>query len=249
MSAQVYVYMAISFVALIALTRWINRHVQGIGYLLTGDGQIALMLYFLLILPGVILHELSHALAAVVLFVPVRRISVGVRRKGRSNQVALGSVEIARTDPLRASLIGAAPLVAGCAAILVISSSVLRLTALPPFGEPGFWSGLGTIYGTPDFWLWIYLVLAIGNAMVPSAADRSAWGTALVFIAFVGGAFYFSGLLAAVGAPLGRWAQTAASQLTYAFAFTAAVNVIFVVLLFLIEQLLGLLGLGRVQYQ
>ena len=77
------------FLALLFLMRWITKHVQGIGYLLTGDGQIALVLYFLLILPGVALHELSHALTAWILRVRVRRLSIGLQRKGRGQQIAL----------------------------------------------------------------------------------------------------------------------------------------------------------------
>ena len=91
----------ILFCCLIVLTNWITKHVQGVGYLITGDGQIALVLYFVLMLPGVLIHELSHALAAWLLGVKVRHLSIGIRRKRRGGQVALGSVEVAGTDPLR----------------------------------------------------------------------------------------------------------------------------------------------------
>ena len=242
--------MLVGFVGLLALTRWITKHVQGIGYLLTGDGQIALVLYFLLILPGVILHELSHALTAFILRVRVRRFNIGIRRKGRGGQqLALGSVEIpASTDPFRASLIGVAPLVAGCAAILWISSRILHLEMLPAFAGPGYWSALLAIYETPDFWLWAYLVLAIGNSMLPSAADRNAWKTTLVFAAFVGAALYFSGLLSKISVTLSSWARASAAQLAYAFTVTVVVDLIFGVALVTVEQLLALIGLGRVQY-
>ena len=240
--------MLLGFVGLLVLTRWITKHVQGIGYLLTGDGQIALVLYFLLILPGVVLHELSHALTALILGVRVRRFSIGIRRKGKSQQFALGSVEIASTDPFRASLVGVAPLVTGCATILWISSSILRLEMLPAFAGPGFWNTLLSIYETPDFWLWAYLVLAIGNSMLPSAADRGSWKTTLIFAAFVGTALYFSGLLTKISATLSSWARASAAQLAYAFMVTVVVDLVFGVALVTVEQLLALIGLGRVQY-
>jgi len=240
--------MVLSFCGLLVLTRWIAKHVRGIGYLLTEDGNFALTLYFLLMLPGVLLHELSHATAAWLLRVRVRRLSIGIRRKGRSRQVSLGSVDIAHTDPIRASLIGLAPLVAGCAAILWISNQVLGVKSLPRFGEPGFWQALRTVYRVTDFWLWIYLVMAIGNVMLPSAADTQAWGTALIFIVFAAAVLYFSGLLGSISVSLAEWARNGASQLTYAFAVTVAVDLVFAVLVFAIEQTLGLLGFGRVQY-
>ena len=241
--------MLICFCGLLVLTRWITKHVQGIGYLLTQDGQIALILYFMIILPGVLLHEFSHAIAAWLLRVRVRKLSIGLQRKGNSRSVALGSVEIARTDPIRASLIGLAPLVSGCALIMLISDRVLSLEMLPPLGGPGFWQSLRIVYSVPDVWLWIYLVLATGNAMFPSAADRQAWGPALIFIAFLGAVLYFSGLLDTYSVILARWGRNSASQLTYAFTVTAAVDLIFATVLFLVEQVLALLGFGRVQYR
>lgn len=202
----------------------------------------------MLILPGVLLHELSHALAAWVLRVRVRHLSIGIRRKGAGNKVALGSVDIARTDPIRGSLIGMAPLIAGCAAILLISSWGLGLNGLGFGGQP-FWEELRRAYQVPDFWLWVYLVLAIGNAMLPSAADRQSWGVALLFAAFAGIILYFTGLLDAISLPVARWARTTATRLTYAFGVAVAVDLAFAILLFVAEQGLGLLGFGRVRYR
>jgi hypothetical protein len=230
------------------LTHWITKHIQGVGYMLTGDGQIALLLYFVLILPGVLLHEISHAVVAWVLRVRVRHLSIGIRRKKAGNKVALGSVDIARTDPIRGSLIGLAPLIAGCAAILLISNWGLRMDGFELEGQ-AFWKELRRVYQVPDFWLWVYLVLAIGNAMLPSAADRQSWGVALLFAAFAGIVLYFTGLLDTLSQPIARWARSTASQLTYAFGITIAVDLAFGVLLFTVEQGLTLLGFGRVQYQ
>lgn len=247
-SRFIYVYMLLAFLGLFVLTRWITRHVQGIGLLLSGDGQIALLLYFLLILPGVILHELSHAIVALVLGVPVRRFSLGLGRRRRGANVALGSVEIASADPIRSSLIGLAPLVSGCIAIVLIGGQILGLSAWPRFGSPEFWSNLRAIYHVPDFGLWLYLVLAISNAMLPSASDRRAWGRALTFILFVALLLYLSGLMDTFSITLSRWAANGVGYLAYAFATAAAIDLVFVVLIFVFEQGLGLLGFGRIQY-
>ena len=216
--------------------------------MLTDDGQLALIIYFVLILPGVLLHEISHAVAAWLLRVRVRHLSIGIRRKGTGNKVALGSVDIARTDPIRGSLIGMAPLIAGCAAILLISNWGLKLNGLS-LGGQAFWDELRRAYEAPDFWLWVYLVLAIGNAMLPSAADRQSWSVALLFGAFATVILYFTGLLDTFSQPVARWAQSTASQLTYAFGVAVAVDLAFAILLFTAEQGLGLLGFGRVRYR
>ncbi len=239
----------ILFCCLIVLTNWITKHVQGVGYLITGDGQIALVLYFVLMLPGVLIHELSHALAAWLLGVKVRHLSIGIRRKRRGGQVALGSVQVSGTDPLRASLIGLAPLISGCAAILIINSQVFGLNTQAGFGLSRFWQELQSAYYVPDFWLWVYLVFAISNAMLPSAADRRAWGIALLFLAFVGALVYFAGLFDQISYTLGRWARNAADQLTYTFAITVIVDLFVVAALFVIEQALALFGFGRLEYR
>jgi hypothetical protein len=231
------------------LTNWITKHVQGVGYLITGDGQIALVLYFVLMLPGVLIHELSHALAAWLLGVKVRHLSIGIRRKRRGGQVSLGSVEVAGADPLRGSLIGLAPLISGCAAILIINSQVFGLNTQAGFSLSLFWQKLQSAYYVPDFWLWVYLVFAISNAMLPSAADRRTWGIALLFLAFVGALVYFSGLFDQISYTLGLWARNAADQLTYAFAITVIVDFCVMGALFVLEQALALFGFGRLEYR
>ena len=238
-----------SFCALLVLTQWVTKHIQGIGLLVTGDGRIALILYFVLIFPGVFVHECSHALAAWILRVRVRHLAFGIRRKAQGDRVALGSVDIGATDPIRASLIGLAPLIAGTASILLISNLALGLRPLADVGPQGFWQALQKIHQAPDFALWTYLVFAVGNAMFPSAADRRSWTGALIFAAFVGALAYFSGLLRAVATPLGPWLRLGANQLTYAFVVTLAVDLVIAIAVFVAEQTLGLLGFGRLEYR
>jgi hypothetical protein len=244
----------ILFCALILLTQWITKHIQGIGLLLTRDGEAALIVYFCLILPGVVIHELSHALVAWVLGVKVRRLSIGITRKRRGGSVALGSVEMAHADPFRSSLIGLAPLIAGTVVILLIGSQVFGLRPFVVNDPNKLWSELQSIYRTPDFWLWVYLVFAISNAMLPSTADRHAWGTALLFIGVLVVFAYLTGLVQSLTSgsfvlTTSSWGRHAADQLTWAFGITVAVDVIIAAILFVTEQTLGLLGFGRLQYR
>jgi hypothetical protein len=244
----------ILFVALILLTGWITKHIQGVGLLLTQDGEIALIVYFCLILPGVVLHELSHALVASLLGVKVRKFNIGVRRKGRGGSVSLGSVEIAQADPFRSSLIGLAPLVVGTIVVLLIGNQVFGLRPFVVNDANRVWIELQAIYQTPDFWIWVYLVFAVSNAMLPSTADRHAWGTALIFIGILVAFVYLTGLAPALvsgslALTVGSWARTTTDQLIWAFGITVAVDVVIAALLFITEQTLGLLGFGRLQYQ
>jgi hypothetical protein len=152
-------------------------------------------------------------------------------------------------------LIGLAPFVAGCIVIVIVGGQVFNLQLPTPFTLPRFWQELRTVYNVPDFWLWAYLVFAISNAMLPSAADRRAWGTTLVFVGIIGAVAYLTGMFS--GAPslrnasiaIGRWLWNAVDQLTYAFAIAVTVDLVVAAALFVTEQALALLGFGRLKYR
>jgi hypothetical protein len=244
----------ILFVALILLTGWITKHIQGIGLLLTQDGEIALIVYFCLILPGVVIHELSHALVASLLGVKVRKFNIGIQRKRRGGSVSLGSVEIAHADPFRSSLIGLAPLIVGTVVVLIIGNQVFGLRPFVVNDADRLWLELQSIYQTPDFWVWVYLVFAISNAMLPSTADRHAWRTALIFIGILVAFVYLTGLAQFVttgsfALTVSGWVRKTVDQLTWAFGITVAVDTIIAAALFITEQVLSLFGFGRLQYR
>jgi hypothetical protein len=183
--------LAWALVALVLLRlteRWIHRHLQQFGFQLTGNQTVALVSYAILLFPGVVLHELSHWLFARLLGIRTGRISL-LPARGRDGQLQLGSVEYqaAGLDPVRESLVGGAPLIAGCAALFLIAN---HLYGIPVFTQ-AFASGelqsildlLAHGLQKPDFWLWFYLIFTIANAMMPSAADRRAWPAFLAILA------------------------------------------------------------------
>ena len=61
------VWLVVTLVPLFFMKRWINRHIQGLSMLLIGDNEAAMFLYFVLLLPGILIHELSHWLVAMLL--------------------------------------------------------------------------------------------------------------------------------------------------------------------------------------
>src|SRR5215467_3685825 len=114
----------ILFVIVFALTlflqRWLHQHIQGLTFAVTGDPGCAMRFLFILLLPGIILHEGSHWVVANLIGVRTGKVSFGVAR-ARGKQFSLGSVTVERTDSLRESLIGLAPFVVGLGAILLIA--------------------------------------------------------------------------------------------------------------------------------
>jgi len=83
---------------------------------------ITINLLSFLFLPGIILHELSHFLIASILFVPTGEIEFFPEVHG--NQVKMGSVAIALTDPFRRFLIGVAPVIIGIGIMFAASSYI-----------------------------------------------------------------------------------------------------------------------------
>ena len=78
---------------MMVLSRWINRQVQVIGLRLSGDINVAVMIYYLLMFPGIVLHELSHYLMARLLRMQVGSFALGPKK--RRNAIELGSVTVA----------------------------------------------------------------------------------------------------------------------------------------------------------
>lgn len=114
-----------------------------------------------LFLPGIIIHELSHMLISVILFVPVGDMEFTPKRD--STGVKLGSIEIARTDPIRRSIIGFAPVFVGF--LIIIGIVYLFSSNILFFKDKNFYVFLGSILGIA------YLLFAISNTMFSSRKD------------------------------------------------------------------------------
>ena len=117
-----FIWVALTLPILLFLQRWIHRHLHGVAFLLTGNKNWAVVLYAIILFPGVLLHEFSHWLTATLLGVRTGSFSVLPRTKS-DGSVQLGYVEYYKTSsvgPIRESLIGSAPLVTGTAVILLI---------------------------------------------------------------------------------------------------------------------------------
>lgn len=145
-------------------------HLQGLVLLVTRSAHTASVAYDLLVLPGVIVHEAAHIVAALLLRVRVLRADLFRFRRARDARQ--GEVVVERADPVRMSLIGAAPLLAGIGLLLLL----LRLMEVEPSGSfAAALAVLRQLSRAPVSLIGLYLVWAIANTMFPSAADRAAW--------------------------------------------------------------------------
>ncbi|RME38984.1 MAG: hypothetical protein D6793_01835 [Thermoflexia bacterium] len=247
MDLQALVWFAAALTALLAVERWTHRHLQGVALLTVGDTEISVVLYALPLLPGVALHEFSHALAATLLGAQVGRISILPVR--REDHIQLGFVPVERTGPVKTLLIGIAPLVFGSLALLGIGHLGLGLGPVGIALAAGDWAGAGQgvaqVLRTRDAWLWAYLAFSISNTMLPSRSDMRAWPILALFLALVAGVVYLLGLGPSLAQPL----SAALRWLAVVCTLTLLVDLPFVVLIALLEQVLSRIKGVRVEYR
>jgi hypothetical protein len=174
-----WVLVAIAIWLLRPTTRWIHKHVQGLGLLVTNNPQGAVLIYYLALLPGVALHEGSQWVLAKILRVKVKKFRLWPEKQ-RGGVIRLGLVEIDdATDVVRATLVGIVPLVVGIGAVALIGGTRFDpgalLAALSTGDLPTIAAGLGAFMSAPDFWLWVYVVFAVANTMLPEEHDQINW--------------------------------------------------------------------------
>lgn len=232
-------WLFLSLLPLLVLERWIHRHVQGIGLLLTRDPDLATVFYAALFFPGVLLHEGSHWAMAKLLGVRTARMSLWPRRQ-QDGTLRLGFVETERVDFLREALIGGAPLIAGTVAVVVIGSWRLAVgslgVALAAGDAAGIVRGFSNSLTSADSLIWLYFIFTISNSMMPSGSDRRAWVPVTASLIVIGVVLYYAGaaplVLQSVGAPLAAGVRVMAS----AFSITIGVDLLMLPLIWLAEK-------------
>lgn len=196
----------VGVIGLAFLQRRLHQEIQSVLFLITRRIDLALAIFSILFLPGVLIHELSHYLAARLLRVPVGRFSI-IPQSLPDGRLRMGYVETAQTDFFRDAVIGAAPLI--CGSIFVAYAGFLHLdfpTLWERVSSGDFLSMLSSItlaINQPDFWIWFYMIFVVSSTMFPSESDRRAWGPILLTIAI------FLALLFVAGAGPWLWENLA----------------------------------------
>src|SRR5258708_35406636 len=97
---------------LVILQRLLHREIQAVFLIISRSPEFTIAFFSIIFLPGVLLHEFSHYLMAVLLGVPAARFSLSpqILPNGR---LQLGYVETATTDGFPHSPIGARPTLGG----------------------------------------------------------------------------------------------------------------------------------------
>ncbi len=220
----------------------LHKEVQMIFLLITRNRKVALLLFSLIFFPGVFLHEASHFLMAKILFVRTGRFSIFPRDLG-NGRMRMGFVEIAKTDPVRESLIGAAPLLAGSAFVAYVGISRLGINQVWAAGSSGelgeIITGFFGLFTQPDVWLWLYLALTVSGTMFPSASDRQPWLKTFLGILIILGVLLLFGLGGWLAQAFGPGIIRALDAAAVVFGLAAALHLLFLGPLVLLRRLLN----------
>ncbi len=150
------------------ISQKLHKAISAFIYKVTKSKKWTIYIMAVVFLPGTIIHELSHAVSALFLLVPFENVEFIPEIQGKD--VKLGSVRIAKTDPLRSFLISSAPLTLGVLLILYIFYFIFQL-------EEGFslWSTLISLYAAFE----------IGNSMYLSKSDtKGMLGLVILLVIF-----------------------------------------------------------------
>ncbi len=233
------------FGLMLFLQRWLQQHIQGLTYAVTGNPGCAVRALFLVLLPGVVLHEFSHWLVANLVGVRTGRVSIGLG-KMRGKHFSLGSVTVEKSDPLRESLIGVAPFIFGILAVWALMGLGFGLWS--PQSVSQVLETLGAVIRDPLTWVALYFVFAVSTSMIPSESDREPWGVIIAIFAGIGLLALVLGWSPNITPELLQWGQQVLNTLIFVFGIIVVVNGTLAILIFLFEWGFGTVTSRRVRY-
>jgi hypothetical protein len=233
------------FALMLFLQHWLQQHIQGLTYAVTGNPGCAVRALFLILLPGVLLHEASHWLVANLIGVRTGKVSIGLG-KMRGKHFSLGSVTVEKTDPLRESLIGIAPFVFGILAVWTLMGFGFDLWS--PHSVAQVWTVLSATFGDPLTWVALYVVFAVSTSMIPSESDREPWGVIIAIFAGIGALALILGWTPNITPDLIDLGQNILNTLIFVFGIIVVVNGALAILIFLLEWGFGTVTSRRVRY-
>lgn len=166
----------LELIILFLLSKKVTGAIFQLFYTLTRSRKVSIVFFALLFYPGVLVHELAHYIAALILFVPVGKMEFVPIMHG--DGIKLGSVEIVKTDPIRRILIGVSPIIVG---LLIMTSTLYYITIVSSVSS--FWQGI----------IIAYLLFVVGNTMFSSKKDLEGIIEFLLAIGALYTIFYFAG--------------------------------------------------------
>lgn len=235
----------VAFVLALLLLAWLSRqlslHIQYLLHFITRNGDLTVILLFLLLLPGVVTHEAAHWIVAYALGLKPSKFRVWPQKQRQ--YIGLGSVSVKSGSLWQESIVGMAPLIAGSILIALIAEHIFDAQQFSlALGEQRWLESITVFQQSllaPDGILWAYLLFAIANAMMPSASDRQPLRPLFFMSVLVVGLYLLLGLPVTPFTLLLTWLAPILHNITNAFIFTIALDLIILGSIFLLVKLIA----------
>jgi hypothetical protein len=171
---------AIELAILYAAGSNMMSHLMGISGFGGSGSVMGRMIFYLLVFPGVVLHEGTHYLACLLTGTKVSRFAPFSPRRSNDGRLVLGYVRHERRAFPVGALIGLAPILLNPLGLLFVTALLTPLTlqevahpSVEVMGKELFASGFLT--DTPLLaTTWVYLSLSFALGSVPSREDLSS---------------------------------------------------------------------------
>ncbi len=240
--------------ALGQMRRWLYQHIFKVGWLLTKNLRTTTILFYVFFLPGVLVYEFIYWLAAGFLDVRAERAFTWPEAQ-QIAELRLNFVKLSKAaGAFRIALISIAPFVIGTLIIWLVAHGILNVDAFAANvranGLRDLGGALEQLLTAPDFFLWVYILFAIGNTMMPAWADLRGARIVLIVLAVVFGILFALGvgvdvIRDTILTPL----MEAVSVVSTVFAVLIGVNLIMTAGLGLIESIIERISGDSATYQ
>jgi len=163
-----------------------------------GDRKEGIVIYSLIFLPGVMVHEMTHFMTAAILGVRTGEISLIPKTIDPNGQrTALGSVRIAKTDFIRESIIGTMPMIVS----LLLMYALVEIFIRPILVSPN--DLIGSLIQFLNHFsirlaLVTYFIFTLANTMYLSKEDTRSYLPMFLFVGVITLLLWVSGLLTQV---------------------------------------------------
>ena len=238
----------IAFALLLLTLAWASRTIglliQEIVFRLTGSGDMAMVILFLVYLPGIFIHEGAHWTMAKLLGLKTGKFRVWPQKKGK--YIGMGSVTVARGGTVRDSLVGMAPLLAGSALVALIAGEVFGADRLAGVWAQGnaldvVTSIFGALAGQRDGLLWAWAIFAVANAMMPSASDREPLKMLVLYLVIVGSLYILLDSSGQLFLQAAVWLVGPTRLLVSALIFTLVIDGVILAILYIGQAIIATL--------
>lgn len=220
-------YVLLGITALYLAHRKMTLELSRLIHRLGGNQNMIIWVWSVIFLPGTIIHEISHFLAAAATGARTGKIEIFPEfiedildeEAEEKSGVALGYVQVARMNPLQGFIVGIAPFISGMA-LLIWLASLMRVNYL----SENLWP---LLFQT-------YLFFIIGNSFFPSWADLKQTLPLVIFILILTGLGWFFGFQLLIGPSSPVWGVL--DSMSGALLISVAINLCLVGALVLINK-------------